>query len=207
MLNIVGTPWRGSLRATINNARTSYDWVTRLFDLCKIALPQEAAFTLAIDTPLGFPDAFMALANGLKHVDSIGDSSTNPYLYRHTERALFNGKKGPLSAIKDMIGSQATKGMHVLAKFAPQIKRCGVWSDGGALTVIETYPAAACRRDTPDREAIDALPVLAHTDLNDARICALVAHLFATHQDAFLQPPADVPIREGWIWVPKQGAM
>ena len=42
-----------------------------------------------------------------------------------------------------MIGSQATKGMHVLAKFAPQIESCGVWTDGG-FRAIETYPTA-CR--------------------------------------------------------------
>lgn len=47
----------------------------------------------------------------------------------------------PLSAIKDMIGSQATKGMHVLAKFAPKIERCGVWTDAAGFTVIEAYPS------------------------------------------------------------------
>ena len=206
-LKVVGTPWRGNLRDAINAALTAQDWTAHLFGLCRSSPPGRASFTLAIDTPLGFPDAFLALAAGFTHVDELGVSSENPYLYRHTERALFKDNKGPLSAIKDMIGSQATKGMHALSKFARQVERCGVWSDGAALTVIETYPAAVSRRGTPDGDAIDALPPLAHTDLNDARICALVSHLFATNQAAFFHPPANVPMREGWIWVPKEGAM
>ncbi len=44
-----------------------------------------------------------------------------------------------------MIGSQATKDMHVLARFAPQIERGGVRTDGRSLKVIETYPIT-CKR-------------------------------------------------------------
>jgi hypothetical protein len=203
-LQIVGTPWRGNLRESINAASTCREWTTRLFGLCESEPPANPSLTLAIDTPLGFPTAFLSLAAGLLSAGSIGDSPVNPYLYRHTERVLFRGKRGPLSAIKDMIGSQATKGMHVLAKFAPRVERCGVWSDGAALRVIETYPAA-CRRAEADYSALAALEPLAHNDLVDARVCALVAYLFATTQDTFEEPPEDVPAGEGWIWVPKKG--
>ncbi len=103
-----------------------------------------------------------------------------------------------------MIGSQATKGMHVLARFAPRIESCGVWSDGATLRAIEAYPAA-CRGAVTDKDALDCLPPLNHDDLVDARVCALVACLFATDRSAFMQPPEDVPAREGWIWVPKPG--
>jgi hypothetical protein len=44
-----------------------------------------------------------------------------------------------------MIGSQATKGMHVLACFARKMAECGVWSDGSNLTTMEAYPSA-CKR-------------------------------------------------------------
>ena len=40
-----------------------------------------------------------------------------------------------------MIDSQATKGVHVLARFAPEIVECGAWSDGSNLTAIEAYPS------------------------------------------------------------------
>jgi hypothetical protein len=203
-LHIVGAPWRGNLRESINAAATCREWTTRLFGLCRSQLPANASLTLAIDTPLGFPAAFLSLAVGLQSAGSVGDAPANPYLYRHTERVLFSGNRGPLSAIKDMIGSQATKGMHVLAKFCPRVESCGVWSDRATLRVIETYPAA-CRRAEADNSALAALEPLAHDDLVDARVCALVAYLFATTQGAFEEPSEDVPAGEGWIWVPKRG--
>lgn len=205
-LRSVGTPWRGSLREAINAATTSGEWVARLFRLCGIEPAADASLTLAIDTPLGFPVALLALTTGLQPAGPIGDSPSNPYLYRLTERLLFRGNQGPLSAVKDMIGSQATKGMHVLAKFAPRVERCGVWTDGAALRVIETYPAA-CRRVAADSTALAALAPLGHDDLTDARVCALVAGLFAATPEAFDDPPEAVPVREGWIWVPKPGRL
>ncbi|MBK7779493.1 MAG: DUF429 domain-containing protein [Ardenticatenia bacterium] len=205
-LRIVGVPWRGNLRESINAAATSGDWIAALARLCGLEPPADACVTLAIDTPLGFPAAFLALGSALHPVGPVEESRANPYLYRHTERLLFNGNVGPLSAIKDMIGSQATKGMHVLAKFAPRIERCGVWTDDAGLRVIETYPAA-CRRADADKGALASLTPLKHDDLNDARVCALVASLFATAPDAFAGPPQGVPIREGWIWVPKGGKL
>lgn len=174
--------------------------------MCRSERAEDASLTLAIDTPLGFPTAFLSLAAGRQSVGSIGDSHCNPYLYRQTERLLFSGKRGPLSAVKDMIGSQATKGMHVLAKFAPRVERCGVWTDGASLRAIETYPAA-CRRSETDKSVLDTLQPLKHDDLVDARVCALVAYLFANTPDVFEEPPADIPAREGWIWVPKPGKM
>lgn len=205
-LDIVGKPWRGSLREAINAATTSGEWAARLFRLCGVEPTADASLTLAIDTPLGFPAALLALTTGLQPAGPIAESASNPYLYRLTERLLFRGNRGPLSVIKDMIGSQATKGMHVLAKFAPRVERCGVWTDGAALRVIETYPAA-CRRGAADSTALAALAPLRHDDLTDARVCALVAHLFALTPEAFDDPPEDVPVREGWIWVPKPGKL
>ena len=142
-LNIVGKPWRGNLRAAINEATDSADWIKRLFALCKAGSHAESPqITLAIDTPLGFSEAFVRLVTQRHHAGEVGSSATNPYLFRQTELFLFEHGLKPLSAIKDMIGSQATKGMHVLAKFAPRTLRCGVWSDGKRLIAIEAYPSA-----------------------------------------------------------------
>lgn len=207
--NIVGKPWRGNLRVAINQATDSADWINRLFALCKAGEPCQCQITLAIDTPLGFSDAFVRLVTQRNHAGEVGLSNTNPYLFRQTELFLFERGLTPLSAIKDMIGSQATKGMHVLAKFAPQTLRCGVWSDGKQLTAIEAYPSA-CKASATikglqqpfDKRKHDDLK---HDDLYDALTCALLGYLFVTHPDKLISPGASVPASEGWIWVPKDG--
>lgn len=208
-LKRVGTPWRGNLRSAINEANDSADWIKRLFDLCNAVLPSQSRITLAIDTPLGFSDEFVRLVTKRNHAGEVGLSNTNPYLFRQTELFLFERGLTPLSAIKDMIGSQATKGMHVLAKFAPQMLCCGVWSDGKRLTAIEAYPSA-CKASATIKglqQPFDKLKHddLKHDDLYDALTCALLGYLFDTHPDKLISPGASVPASEGWIWVPRDG--
>ena len=99
-----------------------------------------------------------------------------------------------------MIGSQATKGMHVLAKFAPQIESCGVWTNGHGFRAIETYPTAC--QNTPVEKLLQGSPPLGHDDYDDARVCAVVANVFATQRGALENPDGPVPSSEGWIWVP-----
>jgi hypothetical protein len=198
---VVGEPWRGNLRTTINGSRTTADWIAALFRLCGATPAGGAHVTLAIDTPLGFSNEFLRLAAGLRPVTALGDSATNPYLFRRTERWLFESGLSPLSPVKDMIGSQATKGMHVLARFAPRRVRCGVWSGGAAMTAIEAYPSA-CKKSKTIHALCRGMPALRHRDLDDARICALVAFLFATDRPRLAAPVRGVPPREGWIWVP-----
>jgi predicted nuclease with RNAse H fold len=200
---IVGVPWRGNLRECIAVANTTGEWIRALFSLCAASHPEEHMFvTMAIDTPLGFSKEFVNLVTSRKWTDQLGSSDTNPYLFRQTERRLFRQGLTPLSAIKDMIGSQATKGMHALAKFAPTVESCGVWTDGRMLRAIETYPTAS-----RDSQAVTALlkehKPLSHNDLNDARVCAIVAHLFTTDRESLEPPLPNVPHSEGWIWIPK----
>jgi predicted nuclease with RNAse H fold len=205
-LRVVGKPWRGNLRGTINAAKDAEDFLGRLFALCGAsASDSPGRVTLAIDTPLGFSEAFQRLATGLTAAGQIESSAANPYLFRQTERYLFRRGLTPLSAVKDMIGSQATKGMHVLARFAPLNTACGVWSSGDVLTVIEAYPAS-CRRSEFIRGM--KLPFEAgfegrHEDERDALTCALIAALHGTCADALIPPPPEVPASEGWIWLPK----
>lgn len=200
---IIGVPWRGNLRVTINDAKDARDWVKRLFDLCKADTPLGSySVTIGIDTPLGFSEAFIELAARLKSVSSIGESDTNPYLLRATERFLFRHGIKPLSAIKDMIGSQATKGMHVLAKFAPESSDCGVWTDGDVLTAIEAYPSP-CKRSVIVQNMRRTYSRLRHEDEEDALTCALIAYLFVHQRDELAAPANNVQHREGWIWVPK----
>lgn len=202
-LAIVGGPWRGNLRAAINEAATSADCAAALFSLCKAAPPDAGArVTLAIDTPLGFSEAFVRLVTGLECAGPVGRSETNPYLFRQTERFLFERGLKPLSAIKDMIGSQATKGMHVLARFAPRVASCGVWTDGAALTAIEAYPSA-CKASATIQQLRSRYTPLRHDDEEDALTCALIGYLFAKQRKALAGPPDTVPESEGWIWLPK----
>lgn len=210
-LQIVGKPWRGNLRAVINSAIGAEAFIHALFAHCGApgANPQgvEAAqltaprHTLAIDTPLGFSQAFVNLATGLQCVESIGQSNSNPYLFRRTERFLFEHGLTPLSAVKDMIGSQATKGMHTLAKFAPHRAGCGVWTDSRDLVAIEAYPSA-CKTSQTMAMLRQGYPTLDHVDKTDALTCALVAYLFDQRRDTLAEPNDDVPPGEGWIWVP-----
>jgi predicted nuclease with RNAse H fold len=155
---------------------------------------------MAIDTPLGFSDEFVGLITRQGCAEPDGTSGLNRYLFRNTERHLFNQGLRPLSAIKDMIGSQATKGMHVLAKFAPKIESCGVWTDGNGFRAIETYPTA-CRNTPEVQELLKGSKPLGHSDKDDARVCAVVAYLFSIRRETLEGPTATVPSSEGWIWV------
>ncbi len=202
-LTTVGDSWRGNLRMTINEAATTRDWLRELFVLCGATPPSDCFdVTMGIDTPLGFSQELVRLATQLKGVETIGESSANPYLFRRTERRLFESGLRPLSVMKDMIGSQATKGMHVLGRFVPNVASCGVWTDGHVFRAIETYPSA-CRNTQAVKGLLNGKPKLWHADVEDARICALMAFLFATDPKCLEHPPADSPMCEGWIWVPK----
>ncbi len=200
-LDIFGRPWRGNLRECISSASTTRDWLSALFSKCQAEFPSTSVqVTMAIDTPLGFSEEFANLVTKLRWTEPSGISSANHYLFRQTERHLFQMGNRPLSAVKDMIGSQATKGMHVLAKFAPVAESCGVWTDGKAFRVIETYPAV-CKDTKVVKQLRKGRKPLEPDDLNDALTCALIAHLFATDRAALEPPTQNVPHREGWIWV------
>ena len=202
-LAIVGRPWRDNVRTHINEATATGDWIRKLFSLCAAKQPSAAVrITLAIDTPLGFSKAFVELVTELRCAGPVERSNTNPYLFRQTERHLFQRGLRPLSAIKDMIGSQATKGMHVLAKFAPDSQRRGVWTGGSSLTAIETYPSA-CKGSATIQELRRRYSRLGHDDEEDALTCALIAHLFTQRRETLDAPGNAAPRGEGWIWVPK----
>jgi predicted nuclease with RNAse H fold len=161
---------------------------------------------LAIDAPLGFSAALVELLTQGKTVPEIGQSATNPYLFRRTERMLFEAGLSPLSAIKDMIGSQTTKAIHTLARLAPIIAATGVWTDGNGLQALETYPAACESRFTAaERAAIAQIPDKPD-DIGDAYRCALIAHRFATAPETLAPPPDKIPKSEGWIWLPPEHA-
>jgi len=213
-LALVGQPWRGNLRETLNAATTPRELINRLLALCQYSAGGDEQLVMAIDTPLAFPQALLALCQG-EAMAKLGSSQDNPYLYREAERWLFARGVTPLSPIKDMIGSQATKGMHLLARFAPHIITCGQWqSHCGAITAVEGYPSPAKRsrqfKALRERcqlgdweEALQHAPKPRQQDLQDAWLCALVAWSLNHAPDNLAWPPAGMPNAEGWIFVPE----
>lgn len=202
---LIGKPFRNALKEALNEPEDTLDFISKLLKYCEVEpiISEEDEFILAIDTPLGYPEAFIHLITGYTTCE-IADHSKNSYLFRQTEQSIFNndlktelGKKvRPLSAINDMIGAQSTKGIHVISKFAPQIEETGVWTDGKYLKIIEAYP-------TLNRKIlkshIDKLGNL-HPDVLDAYNCACVAYLFDRERSALAEPYAFIPKKEGWIW-------
>lgn len=218
---LVGTPWRGNLRRLFNEASSAQVLVTKILELCQVRSgPDDSCRLLfAIDTPLGFSKGFTDLIVSRLAPAQIFSSSSNPYLHRETERFLFQRGLSPLSPIKDMIGSQATKGIHFLARFAPTLESCGLWTDGASIHAIEAYPSA-CKRSAcisafrlpfyndPDgiaSEATKARNEFYHPDLEDALTCALVGWAFENRPDLLAHPPPTVDPSEGWIYVPTDG--
>ncbi len=205
---LVRKPWRKNLRPTLTRAATATDWLGALFELCEAEYPGPGTpVTVAIDTPLGFSREFVALVTRQGFTEPAEVSGENRYLFRATERHLLQAHgKQALSAVKDMIGSQATKGMHALAKFAPVRESPGVWTDGHDLRVIEAYPALAKEAKIVERLHIANWQFTGSDDIDDAGICAFVAWLFENRRDALDLPPDDLCPDEGWIWVPKPDA-
>ena len=218
--NLLGRPWRGNLREAINEADSTEEWIRTLLGYCDVDIRADCPpVVMAIDTPLGFSQPFQQLVSGRGAAGDIGTSASNPYLFRYTEHFLFRHGLKPLSPIKDMIGSQATKGMHTLARFAPEVAATGVWHDGTALTAFEAYPSA-CKPSSQLRELLQRYrsePAMTqaeawrtggfnfgidHEDKRDALLCALVAWLFFCLPESLRMPDAEVPEGEGWIFVP-----
>lgn len=198
---LIGQPWRGNLRQTLNSATTAADFLSAILSLCKVPALRVQA-TIAIDAPLGFPAAFARLITGDAPLGQIGRSAANPYLYRDTERRLAVEGVTPLSAVKDMIGSQSTKAMHAVARYSRRVAP-GVWSDDAHLTLIETYPALCRSRSRGAFNDLATATNARESDILDAEVCAQIARAFVQRPDWLEPPPADVQASEGWIWAPR----
>ena len=189
---------RNNIKDWLNTAKTTREILTILFHHCGLEYKDEEVI-LAIDTPLGFSEAFVNLLIKGTISEPIADFSSNPYLFRKTEQFLYENGFKPLSAVNHMIGAQATKGIHFISKFAPTIESFGVWkSQDEKLTVIETYPTA----NSPIKKRVELQT--AHQDIQDACNCAVIAKMFDNDRNLFYQPLVEINEKEGWIWVLKK---
>ena len=79
-----------------------------------------------------------------------------------------------------------------------------MWTDGHGFRAIETYPTA-CRGSSDVTNLLKNCASLGHQDIDDARVCAVIAYLFATAPQKLQGPDDNTPINEDWIWFPKTG--
>jgi hypothetical protein len=212
---LLGKPWRGNLRSCIAQSESFSHWVHVVAGLCGLEILSQAALeqhsvTLAIDTPLGFSNDFVALLKGEVTNKPFSKYSENPYLYRETELLLFQHGFSPLSAVKDMIGSQATKGLHFLRKFGFTPTPSGIWQldqSNCQHRAFESYPTVL-KTSALVAQYIEQLRTQTnfdswHQDHQDAAYCAVAALLQNQHPDLMETPEKDVST-ESWIYVPKE---
>ncbi|MBL8616249.1 MAG: hypothetical protein JNM72_11610 [Deltaproteobacteria bacterium] len=204
---LVGQPWRGNLRATLNGPRGPGLLSALLRLVGAPALPLRR-LTIGVDTPLGWPDSFRALLDGALPDHVPATKAENPLIMRETEQVLCAAGLRPLSPVQDLLGSQSTKGLVALGALGMAPRTPGWWTGalaGVELAAFEAYPTP-CRRSAqveavvgPLRPALGEQP---HDDVLDALLCAGLAWLCDQAPEAVAQPPAGVSASEGWIYVP-----
>lgn len=182
--------------------------------LCGVKVDGAEEVHLAIDAPLGWPEAMVELVTRGQIRTVPSKDGQNPYTRRATELDLVRQGHSPLSTVRDMIGSQSTKAIYFLNRAGLQAQTDATWSrqSPGYVTAFETYPAVALKSTAcaavhgPLMSALlssHAIRPKAHDDLRDALACAVVAFLAATRPDQIQWPPADYPAPEGWIILPR----
>ena len=82
-----GRPWRGNLKDLLLET-PGPALVGALLKLCEVEAGALSSATIAIDTPLGWPEAFRDLLDGGATVQVPDRSKDTPYQYRLTERLL-----------------------------------------------------------------------------------------------------------------------
>ncbi len=171
---------------------------------------------LAIDAPLRWPNSFMELIQGRLPKEVPGEvAAENPIAFRLTERLLADFSV--VSAVRDRIGSQATKAQFFLTQFGAKPIRPGVFSMADGWTIIETFPRVA-RMDGSTRRRVEKFfpevfpsglgekPAPVDCDLRDSLLCAHIAAVFELgEKDDLVRPlPSQRALveSEGWIWRP-----
>lgn len=214
-LQPVGKPFWGNLREALS-LHQGPALAAALLEQCAVPLTGPARLTIAIDTPLGWPAAAVRLLTEGQGIEVPKASHDDPYLFRLTERLLFAHGHRPLSAVRDMIGSQSLKGIHTVRRLGARQEQPGVWtlrSSDLRVDLIETYPAPFAKlangRDVPlEALAAQILPPKGSAarlqDTRDALFCAWLAARFVQAPESLLPLDPATPAGEGWIWLPRE---
>lgn len=217
-LEVTGMPVRANVRSLIVTTHRE-ELIRRLLGVCSVRVQDGLRVTLAVDTPLGWPVAFVDLFTTRRAIDVPEAADDNPILFRRTDRALLALGFRPLSPVRDMIGSPASKALHFIKRvgFAPTepgVFRVVSPRTSSVYEAIETNPLIA-KRSASLAQAFDALVAdprveavieddkHAEQDFVSAVWCALVARRFVTMRDTLFAPEGDVPTDEGWVWIPR----
>ncbi|MEQ8277551.1 MAG: hypothetical protein RMA76_35200 [Deltaproteobacteria bacterium] len=217
-LEVTGMPLRTNVRSVLVSTHRE-ELIRRLLGVCSVRVQAGLRVTLAVDTPLGWPVAFVDLFTTRRARDVPEAADDNPVLFRTTERALLDRGFRPLSAVRDMIGSPSSKALHFLkrvgfAPVEPGVFRVVSPRTSSVYEAIETIPSIAKRSATlaeafapliadPRIEAVVEDDKHAAQDFTSAVWCALVARRYVTMRDTLYVPEVDVPPNEGWIWIPR----
>lgn len=219
---LAGHPWRGNLRKILND-HEGPALVDAMLGLLKIPPISKGSMTVAIDTPLGWPVAFLDLLLHRRLPNSIPEiQHKNDILFRRTDQILVENGHRPLSVVQDLISSASTKGMFFICKAGLTQTQPGTWTGWEEprplrVTAIETYPAP-CKKGKLFEAAVAEIAQAedfrkvcdkkrhVEADVKDALYCALVAFDFTHRRESLLSPEAAghaVPPEEGWIWIPR----
>jgi predicted nuclease with RNAse H fold len=211
---IVGDIFRGNLR-TILVSEKGPGLIAAILGKVGADAATDAHVTIAIDSPLAWPKAMVSLLGGDAVPDVPSEFEKNPYLFRAQERALFFKRRGPLSPVKDMIGSQSTKAIHFLIRSGVEERTPGIWSSD-SVTAIEAYPSPSKKVKDVSASAERLLErylkanmsrgTTWKNDSRDAIVCALVALLHREDPEQLIAPDRTAEPAEGWIWLPKKTA-
>lgn len=216
-LAVVGNAWRGNTRDVLVE-HTGTSLVRALLQRVGVSMRADHHVTIAIDTPLAWPKRMLDLVTERTLSDVPAEADCNPYLFRAQELALFGEGYRPLSTVRDMIGSQSTKGIHFLLRAGLAFAGAGHWTNSDSSVVaIETYPAAAVRDVDVARLTADLLGGVLERerqprsdawqgDVRDAITCALIAWLHRRHPSRLRAPDPGASGTEGWIWLPRTDA-
>lgn len=72
------------------------------------------------------------------------------------------------------------------------------------LTVLEAYPSGVANAlpRSPDY-VVNMMLWAMKKDKEDALTCALIAYLYAVQRQLLAAPASDIPLSEGWVWIPR----
>lgn len=210
-LVVAGPAWRGNLRDLL--VKDDGDALVRaILERVGVRWDGRRRVTIAIDTPLAWPRAMLGLVAQGTVVDVPLEADGNPYLFRQQERDLFESGWRPLSVVRDMIGSQSTKGIHFLRHAQLDATAVGEWGRG-SVVAIETYPSVALKDRAVDDEVLRLRDDVLRrekakrneaweTDVRDAIACAVVAAMHGSRRGLLSAPDPARAGDEGWIWLP-----